>query len=313
MPSASTSRRQALAALLLCLVVLLWGINWPVIKQAVALMPPLWAAVIRTGGAATCLILLQLARRRLTWPARGDLPVLASSALAQMALPNAVINLALQLVPAGRSAVMVYTIPLWAIPIAALWLGEAITVARMAGLALGVGGLLLLFNPASFDWSNGSAVLGNGLLMTAALATAGPIVHMRKHRWRGSPGDLAPWQCAIAAAALLPLAWGLEGTPSIAWSPRLVLLLAYATLPCTAFAFWALTWISKELPAMTTSLGLLGVPLVGVTSASLALGERLTPTLLGALALIAAGVAVGTLGGRAKRAPTPLEVAAPPS
>ena len=64
---------------------------------------------------------------------------------------------------------------------------------------------------------------------------------------------------------------------------------------------------------MTTSLGLLGVPLVGVTSASLALGERLTPTLLGALALIAAGVAVGTLGGRAKRAQAPLEVAAPPS
>ena len=43
------------------------------------------------------------------------------------------------------------------------------------------------------------------------------------------------------------------------------------------------------------------------------LNETLTPTLLGALALIAAGVAVGTLGGRAKRAPTPVEIAAPPS
>src|SRR6266571_2140264 len=73
MPSASTSRRHALAALLLCLVVLLWGFNWPVIKQVVALMPPLWAGVIRTTGAASCLILLQLVRGRLTWPARGDL------------------------------------------------------------------------------------------------------------------------------------------------------------------------------------------------------------------------------------------------
>jgi hypothetical protein len=58
---------------------------------------------------------------------------------------------------------MVYTIPLWVIPIAALWLGEPITLARLTGLALGVGRLLLLFNPASFDWSNGSAVLGNRL------------------------------------------------------------------------------------------------------------------------------------------------------
>jgi drug/metabolite transporter (DMT)-like permease len=313
MPSASTSRRHAVAALLFCLLVLLWGVNWPVIKQVVALMPPLWAGVIRTAGAAICLIVLQLVRGRLAWPARGDLPVLASSGLAQMALSNMLVNLALQQVPAGRSAVMLYTIPLWAIPIAALWLGEAITVARMAGLALGVGGLLLLFNPASFDWANGGVVLGNGLLLMAAVATAGPIVHMRKHRWRGSPGDLAPWQCAVAAAALLPLAWGMEGPPAIAWSPRLALLLAYATLPCTAFAFWALTWISKELPAMTTSLGLLGVPLVGVASASIELGEPLTPTLVGALALIAGGVAVGTLGGRAKHAATSVEVAAPRS
>jgi drug/metabolite transporter (DMT)-like permease len=313
MPSASTSRRQALAAALLCLVVMLWGFNWPVMKQVVALMPPIWAAVFRTAGAALCLFALQLATGRLVRPARADLPVLASSALAQMALPNALINLALQLVPAGRSAVMVYTIPLWAIPIAALWLGEAITLARMAGLALGVGGLLLLFNSASFDWSSASAVIGNGLLVVGALATAVPIVHMRSHRWCGSPFDLAPWQCAIAALALLPLAWGMEGTPSVAWSPRLALLLAYATLPCTAFAFWALTWFSKELPAMTTSLGLLGVPLVGVSAASLELGETLSPTLLGALALIAAGVAVGTLGGRARRHGLPAEAAAPPS
>ncbi len=183
----------------------------------------------------------------------------------------------------------------------------------MAGLAFGLGGLLLLFNPASFDWSNGAAILGNGLLIMAAVATAVPIVHMRKHRWRGSAFDLAPWQCGLAALALLPLAWGLEGTPAVAWSPRLALYLAYATLPCTAFAFWALTWFSRELPAMTTSLGLLGVPLVGVTTASLELGERLSPTLLGALALIAAGVAIGTLGGRARRPGLPVEAATPPS
>src|SRR5262249_7858811 len=113
MPS-STSRRQALAALLLCLLVLLWGVNSPGIKQVVALMPPLWAAVIGTVGAASCLIVLQWVRGRLAWPARGDLPVLASSGLAQMALSNMLVNLALQLVPAGRSAVMLYTIPLWA-------------------------------------------------------------------------------------------------------------------------------------------------------------------------------------------------------
>ena len=312
--AASLPRRQAAAAGLLCLVVVLWGINWPIMKQIVGLMPPVWAGVFRIGGAALSLFALQLATGRLGWPARGDLPVLASSALIQMALPTALINLALQLVPAGRSAVMVYTIPLWAIPIAALWLGEAITLARIGGLALGLGGLLLLFNPASFDWGSAAAVLGNGLLIGAALATAVPIVHMRSHRWRGSPFDLAPWQCGIATLALLPLAFGMEGVPAVAWSPRLALYLAYAALPCTAFAFWALTWFSRELPAMTTSLGLLGVPLVGVSASAVTLGERPTPTLLAALALIAAGVAVGTLAGRARPAAASITATvAPPS
>ena len=49
---------------------------------------------------------------------------------------------------------------------------------------------------------------------------------------------------------------------------------------------------------MTTSLGLLGVPLVGVVASSLVLGEPMSLTLLAALALIAASVTVGTLGGR---------------
>jgi drug/metabolite transporter (DMT)-like permease len=105
-------------------------------------------------------------------------------------------------------------------------------------------------------------------------------------------GGLLVGSAAIAAAALLPLAWSMEGPPAVAWSPRLVLLLAYAALPCTAFAFWALTWISKELPAMTTSLGLLGVPLVGVTSASLELGEPLTPTLLASAVCVVTGAAL---------------------
>jgi len=280
-------------------------------KQIVALVTPLWAATIRIGGAAFCLFVLQSVAGRLNLPARGDLAVLATSALVQMALPNALINIALQLVPAGRSAVLVYTIPLWAIPIAALWLGEAITLSRVAGLALGLGGLLLLFKPGSFDWSNAGSIVGNGLLLGAALATAVPIVHMRSHRWRGTPFDLAPWQCGLAALVLLPLAWAVEGSPAVPWSPRLSLYFAYAIVPCTAFAFWALTWFSKELPAMTTALGLLGVPLVGVSAASLELGEPVTLALLAAMALIAAGVAVGTLGGRAKVRAQPAELLPP--
>src|SRR5262249_13089034 len=110
-------------------------------------------------------------------------------------------------------------------------------------------------------------------------------------------------------------AWSMEGLPSLhaAWSVQVGLLIAYAVAPGTAFGFWALTWISKELPAMTTSLGLLGVPLVGIIASSLVLAEPMSTTLLAALSPIAAGVAVGTLGGRRAAASLPTSRIVPPS
>jgi drug/metabolite transporter (DMT)-like permease len=51
--------------------------------------------------------------------------------------------------------------------------------------------------------------------------------------------------------------------------------------------------VNRSLPAMTTALGLLAVPIVGVICASIALGEPLTVALLAATALIIGGIAIG--------------------
>src|SRR5262249_36106205 len=51
--------------------------------------------------------------------------------------------------------------------------------------------------------------------------------------------------------------------------------------------------VNRSLPAITTALGLLAVPIVGVICSSLALGEPLTLALLAATALIIGGIAIG--------------------
>jgi drug/metabolite transporter (DMT)-like permease len=290
----SQRRGTAPAVALLAIVVLLWGVNWPVMKLALAAAPALWFCAARMATAALCLFALQAALGVLRLPRRADLAVLASTGILQVALQNACINLALQRVPAGRSSVLAYATPLWVLPGAALLLGEKVTGRRLAGLVLGLGGLLLLFNPASLDWSDRRAIDGNVLLLAASLATAVPILHMRRHRWHSSAFELAPWQCGLAAVVVVPIAMLLEGEPAVAWHPLLGLAFLYAALPCSAFGMWAMTRFSRELPAMTTALGLLGVPLVGVLSSALALGEPITAPLVAAQLLIAAGVAIGT-------------------
>ena len=81
------------------------------------------------------------------------------------------------------------------------------------------------------------------------------------------------------------------------WNLRSALLLLFAGIPGTALAYWAAAVSSSELPASTTSLGLMATPAVSIVVALGLLGEQPTVALIAALALILVGVAVGISGG----------------
>ena len=74
------------AYLLLASVILLWGVNWPVMKVGLLYMPPLWFAAVRVLLGGACLFALVAARGRLRLPERRDFPVLISVGVLQIAL-----------------------------------------------------------------------------------------------------------------------------------------------------------------------------------------------------------------------------------
>lgn len=297
---------------LLAAVVLVWGVNWPAMKLALLDVGPFTFAALRMAIGAACLFALAAARGRLRPPERADWPIVASVGLLQMGLYLLLVNLALAHVPAGRSAILAYTTPLWVVPGAALLLGERLTRARVAGLALGMAGVAAMLNPLALDWRDPDVRLGHGLLMLAALAWAAQIVQVKRHRWRGSPLDLAPWQFLVALALLAPLALAFEHGRPVAWGPRLLALAAFNGVVASAFCFWAAVTVNRALPAITTSIGMLGVPAVGVASSWALLGERPGAAELAGLALIGGGLLVLALaeGALAEGAPahgTPAE------
>jgi drug/metabolite transporter (DMT)-like permease len=296
MRTSTLSSRQAI--LLLGLVVIIWGTTWPVNKAILQYMTPLWATAVRSAVGTIVLLLICLARGRLTLPARGDLPVVCSLALLHMTAYSILGNLGMQHVGAARSVVLAYTTPLWVAPGARLFLGEEFTLRRGLGALLGLCGLLLIFNPLTFDWNNHPAVLGNGLILLGALCWASSILYMRGHRWVGQPFDVLFWQALLATCVMLPLAWAVEGPLEFVPNPALLTELLYSGAFGIAIAYWAINKVNHALPAMTTSLGLLGVPVFGIVCSSLALGEPLEPSLVGAMTLIVAGIAIGNLPAR---------------
>lgn len=289
------SRRAALS--LFCVVILAWGFNWSVTKALVQSVSPLWLSAIRSAIALLVLLPMMLATRDLRLPKRGDLAVVFNIALLHMTAFAALMAIGLQTVAAGRSIVLGFTTPLWVIPGAMLFLGERLTRQRVAGVALGLAGLGLMFNPAALDWSDTRVLRGNGMLLLAAFCWSLSILHIRKHTWISTPYQLVFWEVLIATVLLALLAAGFEGAPHIAWTPHVVSLFAYGGVVGVALAYWAMAMVNRSLPAVTTSLGVLATPVVGVLSAIVFLGEAFDLTLAAAMLLILGGIALGTLGG----------------
>jgi drug/metabolite transporter (DMT)-like permease len=282
--------------LFLITVVLAWGLTWPVNKVLLESLPPLWLMAVRSAIATAALFAIAAARGRLALPPRADLPVLLSITLLHMVGFGLLAAWGLQRVPTGRSVVLAYTTPLWVIPGASLFLRERLTPRRLGGVAVGLLGLAVLFNPLAFDWTDRQGLLGNGAIVLAAFLWAASILHIRGHAWRSTPFDLVPWEMLLATALLAPVALATP-PPAPEWSGRFVALLLFAAIPGTALAYWATAMASRHLPAAVTALGLLATPVVGVVAATVWLGEPVTPSLVVAIALILGGIAVGAGGG----------------
>ena len=299
--SPGLTSRQAMP--LLAGVVLMWGANWPVLRMAVGQIGPLGLAVGRLTIGTTALFLAALVSRQLRWPARRDHAIVFWTGVLQMGAYIALVTVALQWVPAGRSAILAYTTPLWVVPLARAWLGERLTGRRLAGLALGLAGIAVLFAPAILAGTHPTTpddkvLIGYGLLLAASVCWAVNIVQIRAHLWLASPLALAPWQTGLALLLLLPLYVVLEGGRPVHWSPPLVGALAYNGVIGSALAFWAMTSVNRALPAVTTSLGTLGVPAVGLIGAAVFLGEPIGFYDIAGLLLVGAGLALVALSNR---------------
>jgi drug/metabolite transporter (DMT)-like permease len=258
-------------------------------------MPPLTYAVLRlVTGLATVVALLGV-RGRLRLPPRSDLSIVASVGLVQVAGGILIMNLALQVVPAGRSSVLVYTMPLWVGVL--LWIFFHIRPRRneVIGLALGIAGLLLLLNPAVIDWAIPGELAGTVALLINAVLWAAVTIHVRRHTWVSTPLDLQPWQLLVALVPLAVAALLLEPGAVVNWQPITVLVLLYSGPLATAFATWASQSITRSLGPQASATGFLAVPVVGLISGAIVLGEKLGPIDVLGFGTVLAGVAVASL------------------
>ena len=290
--SAAPSDRRAY--LLLAAVVVVWGCHWSVAKVGLETIPPFSYAMLRLLVAIAVLAALMRGAGQLQPPARADLAIIISYGLLAIAVGIGVMNLALPWVEAGRASILAYTLPLWVIPIVAVVSRARPSRTELSGLALGLTGLVLLLNPAASDWSSPQVLLGCTLLLRGAVAGAGALVHVRAHRWQGTPFDVQIWQLLVAVVPMVVLAVLMERDEwaAVDWDAATVLVILYSGALATAFAFWASQSIVRAIGPTTTSIAYLAVPVVGIVTGALVLGELVGVLDLLGLVVTSAGIVV---------------------
>ena len=278
--------------MLLGLLVVIWAVSWPVIKIGVATVSPIWYACLRYLVATGCLFALVAVRGELVVPSRSDWRLVAVSGVFQMGAYSALTGLALTILPPGRASVLAFSTPLWVVPLAGWWLREPVSKRARYGVGFGLLGVLVIASPALQRHGDGQFA-SYAMLMSAAAAWAISIVFVRAHRFDASPLALAPWQALTAVVLLAPLAAMIEGVPrALDW--RGVASLAYVGPVATAFAYWAIVEVGRELRASTISMALLATPSLGLLISTLTLGERVSVSLAMGVLLVGAGIRLAT-------------------
>ncbi len=198
----------------------------------------------------------------------------------------------------SRVVIVNYSMPVWSSLMAWLVLGERLTTRTSIGLALCIGGLVMLVYPVAVTQSPSGLLLALG----CALCWAAGTVYMK---WARIPGDLlaiTAWQIAIGAVVFVAGLIVIQGIPTpSSVSPQAILAVLYNGLIGTGFAYVLWFAIIERLPTATAALGSLATPVVGVLSSMLMLGEHPTIADLIGFALIFAAAACVLVqsGGRA--------------
>lgn len=200
---------------------------------------------------------------------------------------NGFVLFGVQQLPAGRSAILAYTMPIWSTLIAMFVLHEPLNKRKAVGLALGMLGMLVLLGDDIRHIR--STPTGAILILVAAFLWAIGTVLLRKWKPPIAQNTMSGWMMLIGWAPLAIAAPFFETRPwtylghlsGSAWFAILYNVFLAGTL-----AHWAWFTLARTLPVAVSSLSSLPVPVVGVFAGMLFLGERPGATEFVALALV---------------------------
>jgi drug/metabolite transporter (DMT)-like permease len=257
--------------MLLAVLTLGWGFNWPMMKMTLAELPVWTFRGLCVGSGAIGLFVIARANGQATRVPRTQWGWLIVISICNVTLWNVLIGYGLRMLPAGRSAILAYSMPVWAVLLSVFILHEKLTPRRVLGLMLGMAGMAVLLGGELSVMR--TSPLGAILVLGGAIGWALGTVLMRRFPTTLGTTALTAWQLLIGGLPImigaLVIDWGDWRPIGTAATVGLVYNMTFVFI----FCYWAWFKIATAAPPGVSSLSTLMIPIVGVFSGIWLLGE----------------------------------------
>ncbi|MBI1395707.1 MAG: EamA family transporter [Betaproteobacteria bacterium] len=278
---------QRRAAVVMAALSLVWGYAWITAKIGLAYCGPFDFAMLRVLVGVVSLGAILIATGRPLRPRH-----LGAAALVGCAQTSAFLifnTWALADGGPGKTSIITFTMPFWVLLFAWPALGERLRGVQWAAVGVAVAGLIAILEP----WRLQTSLLSKLTAVAAGISWAvGVILSKRLHnRERYDALEFTFWQMLVGLGPMCIAAWAIPQR-EIAWGGPLVLSLAFTGIVATGLGWFMWIYVLNRLPAGTTGLASLAVPVIAAATSAVQLGERLRPAELTGMVLIGSALAV---------------------
>jgi len=264
------SQRQLI---LLVLLTLVWGLNWPVMKVGIADFPPLTFRALSIWLGIPVLGLAMVVLKVPFFIPRDKWRELFWLAAANMFVWHALIILAVKNLSSGRAAILGYTMPIFSALLGAWFFGAKLKPRNWLGVAAAAVGVALLL---WYELTNLSGrPLGVLCALVAAAVWALGTQMLRKTTIAAATLTLSFWMTVMTAVMLTVLGLVFEMPQWKAPSPTTWAAILYNAVLIFGFAHAAWFTLARALPPVASTLSVMMIPILGVFSGALGLGEVL--------------------------------------
>lgn len=286
-------KKWAVGLLILGMTVI-WGYAWVLMKESLHYMGPFTFSALRFGvGSVTLLLIIMI--RRMAMPEHGLWKHFMIVGLLQTTFVFLLVMYGLRFVEAGKSSVILYSMPIWSSLLAAKFLHENVTKMKGLGLGLGLCGLLSILGWDIWMNQNAATIFGECLIVLAAISWALSNVYYQKKLTDTNKLQVSAYQMLFGTIGMIAAAILMESGNSVIITPISVYYILFTGVLASALCFTIWFFLLTIIDTVTATISTLLVPVFGLFFGWLFLGEKLTPDVIIGSVLILVGIVTAQL------------------